>query len=502
MSPKKITRVAIYARLSVANEESVSIERQIESATQYAEARGWEVALVASDDGVSATKNKPEDREGWRKVLDSPLTFEAVVVWKVDRLARRVLDFLNADEALRGRRAGLVAVEDPIDMTTAQGRAFATMLAVFGEMEAAAISARVTAAQRHLVKEGRLRGGDLPWFLQKVENPTGAGYVARPIPERADAIRDAAEAILSGVSLSEIARRWTAQGLPRAGKGKRSKASWSISSLHSIFGNPALYGATVVGRVEHDPATGKEKRVPDVLRNPDRTHRIDPGRVILDRGTYDRVRAVLEGRRIGPRGPKPAPTLLGSVAICGSCGAELRSHRRSGKADYACQNRDCTAHAYAQTARLDEYVEAEFLRRFGALPVTVVETVEAGPDEATIANLQADLDDVRDALEDDDLDPGTFADLRARRKALRAQIDAILDAPAETVTREIETGETYTEAWKRSDIEERREHLRAALRYVAVGRGTVRGKAALARLGDRVSFGIDEEPDYLAGQVD
>lgn len=39
-------------------------------------------------------------------------------MWQVDRLARRVLDFLHAAEALRERGAGLVSVEDPIGMMT------------------------------------------------------------------------------------------------------------------------------------------------------------------------------------------------------------------------------------------------------------------------------------------------------------------------------------------------------------------------------------------------
>jgi hypothetical protein len=83
--------------------------------------------------------------------MDSPAGYDAVIVWKVDRLARRVLDFLHADEALQGRGAGIVAVEDPIDMTTPQGRAFAIMLAVFGEMEAEAI--------KHEAKPGAPRFG-------------------------------------------------------------------------------------------------------------------------------------------------------------------------------------------------------------------------------------------------------------------------------------------------------------------------------------------------------
>src|SRR5581483_6892866 len=169
----KARRAAIYARLSVTTEESVSIERQLDAARRYAEARGWAVVVEAVDEGVSASKNRPEDRAGWRSPLHSPEKYDAGIVWKVDRLARRVLDFLHADEALRGRGAGLVAVEDPIDMTSAQGRAFATMLAVFAEMEAASISARVTAARRAIIASGRRAGGRPPLGWMNVPNPDG-----------------------------------------------------------------------------------------------------------------------------------------------------------------------------------------------------------------------------------------------------------------------------------------------------------------------------------------
>lgn len=182
--------VALYARLSVTTEESVSIERQLDAGRKYAEARGWTVVAEAVDDGVSATKNRPEDRVGWRSLLDSPERYEAVVVWKVDRLARRVLDFLHADEALRERGAGLVAVEDPIDMTTPSGRAFATMLAVFGEMEAAAISARVKAARRAILAAGRRAGGRPPFGFVNVPNPEGPGKVLAHDPERIEVVRE------------------------------------------------------------------------------------------------------------------------------------------------------------------------------------------------------------------------------------------------------------------------------------------------------------------------
>ena len=94
------------------------------------------------------------------------------------------LIFLHADESLQKRGAGLVAVEDPIDMTSPRGRAFAVMLAVFGEMEAEAIRARVRAARAQLLKDGRWAGGGIPYGYRSTANPDGPGRVLVKDPER------------------------------------------------------------------------------------------------------------------------------------------------------------------------------------------------------------------------------------------------------------------------------------------------------------------------------
>src|SRR5918994_509831 len=167
----------LYARVSVFTEESVSIARQLESTRKFAEARGWEVVGEFVDEGVSATKNKPEVREAWSALLASEFAYDAVVVWKVDRLTRRVVDFMRAHDTLTSRGAGIVCVEQTIDMTTPEGRAFAQMLAVFAELEAAAISSRVVAARAHLLSVGRAPGGRAPYGWTIVQNPIGKGFV-------------------------------------------------------------------------------------------------------------------------------------------------------------------------------------------------------------------------------------------------------------------------------------------------------------------------------------
>ncbi len=62
-------RALVYSRISVLTEESVSTARQVKAARRWADARGWIVIGEYADEGVSATSNRPEDREGWKALL-------------------------------------------------------------------------------------------------------------------------------------------------------------------------------------------------------------------------------------------------------------------------------------------------------------------------------------------------------------------------------------------------------------------------------------------------
>ncbi|MBW6439014.1 recombinase family protein [Actinoplanes hulinensis] len=60
MNTGKPLRVAIYARLSQAAEESVSIARQIEACEAIAKARGWTVVQTEAEEDVSGSKKSPK----------------------------------------------------------------------------------------------------------------------------------------------------------------------------------------------------------------------------------------------------------------------------------------------------------------------------------------------------------------------------------------------------------------------------------------------------------
>ena len=74
-----------------------------------------------------------------RAELGILLTFlqpgDELVVTRVDRLARSIGDLQDIVRELRGKKVALVATEQPVDTSTAAGKAFLDMLGVFAEFE-------------------------------------------------------------------------------------------------------------------------------------------------------------------------------------------------------------------------------------------------------------------------------------------------------------------------------------------------------------------------------
>ena len=72
-----------------------------------------------------------------RTILDFLRKGDVLVVTRIDRLARSIADLASIVRELETKGAALRALEQPVDTSTAAGRAFLQMLGVFAEFETA-----------------------------------------------------------------------------------------------------------------------------------------------------------------------------------------------------------------------------------------------------------------------------------------------------------------------------------------------------------------------------
>ena len=113
---------------------------------------------------VTSGSRKAADRPGMRRLLDYATAGDTVVVWRVDRLGRSLIDVLNTVNQLQGRDINVRSVQDGIDPTTSTGRLMLNMLATLAEYERELITERVNAgiAACPTTAANTLDGGGLP----------------------------------------------------------------------------------------------------------------------------------------------------------------------------------------------------------------------------------------------------------------------------------------------------------------------------------------------------
>ncbi len=132
----------IYARQSVDKKDSISIESQIDFC-KY-ELRGGE-CKVYKDKGYSG---KNTDRPEFQK-LETEIRrgcVKRVIVYKLDRISRSILDFANMMELFQEYNVEFVSCTEKFDTSTPMGRAMLNICIVFAQLERETIQKRVTDA--------------------------------------------------------------------------------------------------------------------------------------------------------------------------------------------------------------------------------------------------------------------------------------------------------------------------------------------------------------------
>jgi len=120
-----------------------------------------EALRAAGCDIIRAEKVSGTSRQG-RSELQTILDFmrpnDTLVVTRIDRLARSISDLQNIISEVREKGGFLRCVEQPVDTTTAAGKAFLDMLGVFAEFETNLRKERQREGIEKAQKEGKFKG--------------------------------------------------------------------------------------------------------------------------------------------------------------------------------------------------------------------------------------------------------------------------------------------------------------------------------------------------------
>ncbi len=230
---------ALYARQSVDKKDSISIETQLEFARKESREGEYREYL---DKGYSGKNTRRPDFN--RMIADAESgIIHRIIVYKIDRFSRSLLDFTNIWEMLARNGVEFVSVNEKFDTSTPIGKAMLFILMVFAQLERETISERVADNYYQRAKSGRWTGGPAPYGFR-----VGRIYgdrVERGIPtleanENMKIVIDNYEKYAGGLaeSLGQLSKELNERGIAGA-----KRATWNNVTLARMLRNPVYVKA-------------------------------------------------------------------------------------------------------------------------------------------------------------------------------------------------------------------------------------------------------------------
>lgn len=211
---RPVTRCLAYLRVSTEEQARTGngLDAQLETVTAEAERRGWTVEVIA-DEGASGKNVNP----GLRLALEQLATgrADALIVPKMDRLARSVLHASDIMERARVQGWDLVVCDLAMDLSTPYGKAMANMLATFAELEREMIATRT----REGMAAARAKGQ----------------HIGRPRLTTADVVDRICREREAGASFGAIARSLTTDCI----LSPQGRPHWQPSTVRRVYDRAA-----------------------------------------------------------------------------------------------------------------------------------------------------------------------------------------------------------------------------------------------------------------------
>jgi DNA invertase Pin-like site-specific DNA recombinase len=235
-------RCAVYTRKSTAaglEKDFNSLDAQREACLDYIRSqagRSWVASEEVYDDGGFTGANI--ERPGFQKLLEHVRQglIDVVVIYKVDRLSRSLLDFARVMEHFNRHRTAFVSITQNFSTADPVGRLTLNMLMSFAEFEREMIADRIRDKVAGARRKGKWTGGI-----------TSLGYTSEKsklvvIPTEAPWVAQAFQWYLEGKSALEISQYFNEAEVPMRAIQKPRPHPWNKDHVLRILRNRLYVG--------------------------------------------------------------------------------------------------------------------------------------------------------------------------------------------------------------------------------------------------------------------
>ena len=316
----KTVRCAIYTRKSTEEgleQEFNSLDAQRETAQAYIasqQLQGWFALPERYDDGGYSGGNL--DRPALKRLLDDITagTIDAVLVYKLDRLSRSLLDFARIMEIFEKYHVSFVCITQQFNSATSVGRLVLNMLLSFAQFERELIAERTRDKIAAARRKGKWVGG-MPLLGYDID-PRGSKLRVNEV--EAARVRAIFALYLHYQALVPVIRELDRRGWRtkrwRTRKGHfRGGRAFTRNTLRQLLTNVTYLGHL---RYRQEVHAGEH-------------------RALVDPATWQQVQALLREKRHHRPVPSPGGALLQRLLRCGTCGCAMTSsHSTKGTRRY------------------------------------------------------------------------------------------------------------------------------------------------------------------------
>ena len=328
---------ALYSRQSVEKIDSISIESQLEYCKYETRGNPYKEYIDRGYSGKNT--NRPAFEEMLEDIKQGKIS--RVIVYKLDRISRSILDFANMMDVFQKHNVEFVSSTERFDTSTPIGRAMLNICIVFAQLERETIQKRVTDAYYSRCKRGFYMGGRIPYGFAKTETVIDgiktSMYV--PVPEEAEQMRLMYSLYANPEnSLGDIIHYFNEHGIEHLRGGM-----WSTARISDMLRNPVYVkadadvydffksqGANVINPVSdftgYNACYLYKGTVSTTRKQCDLTDKeivLAPHEGIVPSHDWIKCRVRCLGNRQSTRTCKPKNSWLVGKVKCGKCGYGL-----------------------------------------------------------------------------------------------------------------------------------------------------------------------------------
>ena len=230
-------KLAGYCRVSTDNQKDEgTIELQENALKEFALTNGFELTRIFKDEGISGGL---EERPGLVELfsfLEANESIDAVVIYRLDRLARDlyIQEHLIKKLELLGKKL-ISTKEKDLASDDPMRKAFRQFMGIVAELEKAFITMRLSGGRINKARKGKYAGGGVAIGYEVKDKDLQRDEKEMEIVRKIFVMR-----LVKELGIREIARRLTALQIPSPRGGL-----WHPSSVKYILDNPIYRGELV-----------------------------------------------------------------------------------------------------------------------------------------------------------------------------------------------------------------------------------------------------------------